>query len=123
MGAAVIGMERIALWIARCAVYEQLYFTGDVISVPEVAVSAMNDLKNALLALYTTILEVLSRLIKVFNGTYPAKTHWYLRLMTALGNTYQNLKSIATFPDELKKLDLPESTVTAAVGVVENCCK
>ena len=66
MAAAIVGMERIALLIGRCAVYEQLYFTGEV---PELARSAIDDLKNALRALYTTILQVLSRLIKVFNGT------------------------------------------------------
>lgn len=36
--------------------------------VPELARSAMSDLKNALLALYTNIPQVLSCLIKVFNG-------------------------------------------------------
>ena len=66
-------MERIALWIGRCAVYEQLYFMGDGIPVTELAKNAMNDLKLALLALYTTILQVLSRLIKIFNGAYPGE--------------------------------------------------
>ena len=67
LGAAVIGMERIALWIGRCAVYEQLYFIGGV-TVPDVARTAIDGLYSALLALYATILQVLSRLIKVFNG-------------------------------------------------------
>ena len=66
-------MERIALWIGRCAVYEQLYFMEGVIPVPEVARSALNDLHNAILALYSTIFQVLSRLIKIFNGTYLGK--------------------------------------------------
>ena len=68
-------MERVALWIGRCAVYEQLYITGEGIPVPEVARSAINDLKNALLALYVTVLQILSRLIKVFNGTYSGNAH------------------------------------------------
>ena len=75
MGATVVGMERITLWIGRCAIYEQLYFMGGVNTpVPEIARKALDRLHNALLALYTTILQVLSRLIKVFNGTDPGKT-------------------------------------------------
>ena len=70
MAAAVVGMERIALWIGRCAVYEQLYFMGGVSQpVPEIARSATDGLHNALIALYISILQVLGRLIKIFNGT------------------------------------------------------
>ena len=72
LGAAVIGMERISLWIGRCAVYEQLYLAE--INMPAALRSAITDLHNALLTLYTTILRVLSLLIKVFNGTNPT-TH------------------------------------------------
>ena len=64
-------MERIAVWIGRCAIYEQLYFSSGS-DIPEVARRAIDDLSNALLALYTTILQVLSRLIKIFNGTYAS---------------------------------------------------
>ena len=80
LAAAVVGMERITRWIGRCAIYEHLYFTEEI-NVPEAAKSAIADLHNALLTLYTTILGVLSRLIKVFNGknptTHSGKSHGY----------------------------------------------
>ena len=70
LGAAVIGMERIARWIGRCAIYEKLYFSIEF-DIRDVARRAINDLHDALIALYTIILRVLGRLIKVFNGTNP----------------------------------------------------
>ena len=70
MAAAVVGMERVALCIGRCAIYEQLYFSNRS-DIPDVARRAIDDLSNALLALYTTILQVLGRLVNIFNGTNP----------------------------------------------------
>lgn len=70
MAAAVVGMERIALLVGRCAVYEQLYL-GTEIDVVELAKGPTNDLRNAILVLYVTILQVLSRLKVAFNSNNP----------------------------------------------------
>jgi len=64
-------MERIAILIGRCTIYEQLYLiTNDI---PDIAETATENLRIALLALYTAILQALSRLVRVFKGKNPAQ--------------------------------------------------
>jgi len=58
-------MERVAVAIGRCAIYEQLYLTDDI---PKNAIEATENLRKGLLALYTTILQALCRLTRVFQG-------------------------------------------------------
>jgi len=58
-------MERIAVLIGRCAIFEQLYLTSNA---PKAAKEATEDLRRELLALYTAILQALCRLIRVFQG-------------------------------------------------------
>jgi len=65
---AVVGVERAACLIGRCAIYEQLYLTGDV---PTNAKEATENLRKGLLALYTAILQALCRLIRVFQSRIP----------------------------------------------------
>jgi len=62
-------MERIAILIGRCTIYEQLYLNNDI---PDIAEKATENLRVALLALYTAILQALSRLVRVFEGKNPA---------------------------------------------------
>jgi len=66
--AAIAGMERVAVLIGCCAIYEQLYLTGDV---PENAKEATENHRSGLLTLYTAILQALCRLIRVFQGRFP----------------------------------------------------
>ena len=68
MAAAIIGMERVSVLIGRCAIYEQLYLSGDVTKDAEEATA---DLRRGLLTLYTSILQALCRLIKIFHGRTP----------------------------------------------------
>jgi len=65
MGVAIVGMERVAVLIGRCAIYEQLYLTG---GVPKNAEEATENLRRGLLALYTAILQALCQLMRVFQG-------------------------------------------------------
>ena len=51
--------------ISRCAIYEQLYLTDDI---PQNAKEATENLRRGLLTLYTTILQALCRVIRVFQG-------------------------------------------------------
>ena len=62
-------MERIAILIGRCTIYEQLYLGGN--DIPDIAGKAIEDLRGALVALYTAILQALSRVMRVFQGTIP----------------------------------------------------
>ena len=68
MEAAIVGMERVAELIGRCAIYEQLYLAGDI---PKNAGLATDNLRKGLLTLYTTILQALCRLIRLFEGRTP----------------------------------------------------
>jgi len=54
--------------IGRCAIYEQLYLTGDV---PTNAKEATENLRRGLLALYTAILQALCKLIRIFESRIP----------------------------------------------------
>jgi len=60
-------MERIAILLGRCTIYEQLYLSSN--DIPDIAEKATQDLRAALLSLYTAILQALSGLMVVFNGT------------------------------------------------------
>ena len=51
--------------IGRCAIYERLYLTNNL---PNNAIEATEYLSRGLLTLYTTILQALCRLIRVFQG-------------------------------------------------------
>ena len=51
--------------IGRCAIYEQLYLSGDV---PKDAEEATENLRRGLLTLYTAILQALCRLTRLFQG-------------------------------------------------------
>ena len=68
MAAAIVGMERVAVLIGRCAIYEQLYLTDDI---PKNAKEATENLRKGLLALYTAILQALCRLIRIFQSRIP----------------------------------------------------
>jgi len=68
---AIVAVERIAILIGRCTIYEQLYIIN--CEIPVIADRATEDLRVALLALYTAILQALSRLMKVFEGKNPAQ--------------------------------------------------
>ena len=59
-------MERIAILIGRCTIYEQLYLSNN--DIPDIAEKATEEFRAALLALYTAILQVLSQLVRVFKG-------------------------------------------------------
>lgn len=59
-------MEKIAILIGRCTVYEQLYLSSN--DIPDIAEKATENLREALLSLYMTILQVLSQLMAVFKG-------------------------------------------------------
>ena len=59
-------MEKIAILIGRCTVYEQLYLSSN--DIPDIAEKATENLRVALLALYIAILQVLSQLMAVFKG-------------------------------------------------------
>ena len=65
-------MERIATLIDRCTIYEQLYLGSGGVS--GIAGKAIENLRVALLALHTAILQVLSRLMRVFKGKDPTKS-------------------------------------------------
>ena len=64
-------MERIAILIGRCTIYEQLYLSNN--DIPDIAEKANENLRAALLTLYTAILQVLSELVRVFKGKDPAQ--------------------------------------------------
>jgi len=68
LGAAIGGMERVAVLIGRCAIYEQLYL---IHNVPKNAADATENLRRVLLTLYIAILQALCRLIRVFQGRIP----------------------------------------------------
>ena len=59
-------MERIAILIGRCTIYEQLYLNTN--DIPDIVEKATEDLRTALLALYTGILQLLSQLVMVFKS-------------------------------------------------------
>ena len=65
-------MERIAILIGRCAIYEQLYLSSN--DIPDIAEKATDSLRIALLALYTAILQALCRLMRVFEGKNLAQS-------------------------------------------------
>ncbi|KAF8451423.1 hypothetical protein BGX38DRAFT_1259584 [Terfezia claveryi] len=102
LAAAMVGAERVALLIGRCAIYEQLYLIDDI---PKNANEATENLFQGLLILYTAILQLLCRLIRVFQGKLVDK-----------------LKTPESTLEEIKAMDEPESAVNAAVIAVENCC-
>jgi len=68
LAAAIVGMERVAVLIGRCAVYEQLYLTIDP---PKDAEEVTENLRSGLLTLYTAILQSLYRVIRIFEGMIP----------------------------------------------------
>ena len=68
MGAAIVGMERVAVLIERCAIYERLYL---IHNAPKDAEGATENLRRVLLTLYTAMLQALCRLIRVFKGSIP----------------------------------------------------
>jgi len=68
LAAAIVGMERVAMLIGRCAIYEQLYLIDDV---PSSAEDATENVQRGLISLYTAILRALCRLIRVFQGRIP----------------------------------------------------
>ncbi|RPB27796.1 hypothetical protein L211DRAFT_802387 [Terfezia boudieri ATCC MYA-4762] len=102
LAAAIVGMERVSVLIGRCAIYEQLYLTDDP---PKNAKEATENLRQALLSLYTAILLALCRFIRVFQG-----------------NLIDKLKIPESTLAEISAIDEPESAVNSAVAAVENCC-
>ena len=70
LAVAIVAMERIAILIGRCTIYEQLYLGSQ--DIPDIAEKATENLRATLLALYTAILQALSRLVIVLRGRNPA---------------------------------------------------
>ncbi|KAF8451222.1 hypothetical protein BGX38DRAFT_1269487 [Terfezia claveryi] len=101
LAAAIIAMERIAILIGRCTIYEQLYLHSN--DVPDIAEKATEDLRAAMLALYTAILQALSGLMMVFQG----KT-----------NILQPPEATLA---ELQGIEEPESVVDLAASAVDKC--
>lgn len=99
--AAIVAMERIAILIGRCTIYEQLYLHSN--DIPDIAEKATEDLRTAMLTLYTAILQALSRLLAVFQG----KTDIVRPPEATLA--------------ELKGIEEPESTVESAASTVDKC--
>ena len=68
---AIIATERISFLIGRCTIYEKLYLC-EGIKTPDLALdiakTPTDDLRRALVILYTAILQALSQCIRVFNG-------------------------------------------------------
>ena len=64
----MVGMERVAVLIERCAIYERLYL---IHNAPKDAEDATENLRRVLLTLYAAMLQVLCRLIRVFKGRIP----------------------------------------------------
>ena len=60
--AILVGLEKTAFLIDRCAIYESLC-TGDS--------AASRNLEKSILRLYTAILKFLSKAIQILNGEYP----------------------------------------------------
>ncbi|RPB27788.1 hypothetical protein L211DRAFT_802384, partial [Terfezia boudieri ATCC MYA-4762] len=100
LAAAIVGMERVSVLIGRCAIYEQLYLTDDT---PKNAKEATDNLRQALVTLYTAILQALCRFIRVFQGKLIDK-----------------LKIPESTFAEISAIDEPESAVNSAVAAVEN---
>ena len=76
---AIIAMERITFLIGRCTIYEGLYLCEDIkdpdivesaglVDSTDIAKTATAELRRALVILYSAILQVLTRCIKIFNG-------------------------------------------------------
>ena len=71
LAAAIVAMERIAILIGRCAIYEQLYLSSN--EIPDIAEKATEDLRVAVLGMYTAILQALSQLVRIFKGKNPPR--------------------------------------------------
>jgi len=66
---AIIAMERIAFLVGRCTIYEKLYLTEcEGINIPDIAKTATDELRRALVVLYAAILRALSQCMRVFKG-------------------------------------------------------
>ena len=76
---AIIAMERIAFLVSRCTIYEKLYLVKyegdhapDMVQTTTVQTAtvqtATDELRRALVILYTAILRALSRCMRIFNG-------------------------------------------------------
>ncbi|KAF8427950.1 hypothetical protein EV426DRAFT_640542 [Tirmania nivea] len=101
LAAAIVAMERIAILIGRCTIYEQLYLYSN--DIPDIANKATGDLRAALLALYTAILQALCRLISVFKGKCNP------------------LKSPEATLAEIKSIEGAELLVDAAASILDQC--
>lgn len=116
-------MERIAILIGRCTIYEQLYLKGG--DIPDIAKKAAENLSVALLALYTAILQALSRLVRIFKGKDPAQP--VLQFGGWAANESPGKTNILKPPEatlaELEAIEQPESVVESAASVVGKCCK
>ena len=60
--AILVGLEKTAFLIDRCAIYESIC-TGDS--------AASKNLRKSILRLYIAILKFLAKAIKMLNGEYP----------------------------------------------------
>lgn len=66
----MVGIERIAVIINRCAIYEALYLTNGDASRKT---PAENGLMEALISLYANILKVLYRIITLYTEHKASK--------------------------------------------------
>ena len=120
-------MERITFLVGRCTIYEKLYLTEHEgvkgLKASDPAKTATEELRKALIILYTTILRALGLCIKVFNGMLTIRPEIEWALTSSPGNILGKLRSPdATFA-EITALDAPEAGVYSAVQTLENCCK
>ena len=113
-------MERIAILIGRCTIYEQLYLNTN--DIPDIVEKATEDLRTALLALYTAILHVLGHLVKVFKSKDACHTVGWMDTNKSLEET-NLLKPWEATLAELQAIEKPESVVNLAASDLDKCCK
>jgi len=120
LAAAIVAMERVVVLIGRCTIYEQLYLSGN--DMPDIAENATENLRGAMVALYTAILQTLSRLMMIFQGMsyYAYLCQWATN--KSLGKTNILKPPDATLA-ELKAMEQPESNVDLAASAVDKCCE
>ena len=62
-------MERITFLVSRCTIYEKLYLINcEAVEASATVKAATDELRRALVILYTAILRAMSRCMKVFKG-------------------------------------------------------
>ena len=116
-------MERIAILIGRCTIYEQLYLDSN--DIPDIVEKALESLRGALVALYTAILQAISQLLAVFQGKIAVRPYTYIDERAT--NESVGKSNILRPPEatlaELTAIEAPESVVNFAASAVDKCCE